>query len=131
MTTIRWTEEEYAEWLRRNRGDQWTAAERKILEQRGKSSNHPTLPVADAKHPRRAFSKPKAEAQEVYSRYRIHIHHRSRRLADATGRSHKAAVDGIVRGGILRDDSPRHLEEIRETYEQAAVEETIITVEEA
>lgn len=69
---------------------------------------------------------PAATAEEVHPRFSIVIHHRSRRLADATGRSHKAVVDGIVRGGLLPDDSPVYVAEIKETFEQRNNEETII-----
>lgn len=71
---------------------------------------------------------PKDEAQEVHSRFSITVHHRSRRLADAGGRSHKAAVDGIVRGGILPDDSTDYVKEIKETFEQRQNELTVIEI---
>lgn len=112
--SIRWTEEEYAEWLRENRRS---------------TAINPAVPTAHVERDPGHESPRADEAQEVHPRFRIRIHHRSRRLADATGRSHKAAVDGIVRGGILRDDSPRFLAEIVETYEKAGVDETVITVE--
>lgn len=83
----------------------------------------------NAKLARCAPAQAPAEAQEVHTRYRMHIHHRSKKLADATGRSHKAAVDGIVRGGILRDDNPKYLEGISESYEQSEFDQTIITLE--
>ena len=69
---------------------------------------------------------PAPAAEEIHSRFSIAIHHRSRRLADATGRSHKFAVDGIVRGGLLPDDSPIYVAEIKETFEQRNNEETVI-----
>lgn len=93
-----------------------------------KGDNNSAVSPADAKSVGRVVAKTSAEAQEVHPRYRIHIHHRSRQLSDATGRSHKAAVDGIVRGGLFPDDSPEYLEAINETYEQADIEETILTV---
>jgi hypothetical protein len=69
---------------------------------------------------------PKDAPEKVHTRFSMVIHHRSRRLADATGRSHKAAVDGIVGGGLLPDDSPVYVKEIKETFEQRNNEETII-----
>ena len=71
---------------------------------------------------------PKDAPEEVHQRFNIVVHHRSRRLADATGRSHKAAVDGIVRGGLLPDDSPVYVKEIKETFEQRNNEETIVEI---
>jgi hypothetical protein len=71
---------------------------------------------------------PKDAPEKVCQRFNIVVHHRSRRLADATGRSHKAAVDGIVRGGLLPDDSPVYVKEIKETFEQRNNEETVIEI---
>jgi hypothetical protein len=68
------------------------------------------------------------EAEEVHPRFSIVVHHRSRRIADATGRSHKAVVDGLVRSGLLPDDSPVYVKEIKETWEQRNNEETIIEI---
>jgi len=55
------------------------------------------------------------------------------RLADADGVSAKAAIDGLVHCGILRDDSPREVSKV--SYEQikvknAAEERTQIVIEE-
>src|SRR6185369_8741121 len=88
--------------------------------------NRPAVRAADAKPARRAVTAPADEVKEIHSRYRIAIHHRTRRLADATGRSHKAAVDGIVRGGLLPDDSPKYHEATTETFEKADYDETRI-----
>ena len=106
--SLRITEEEYAALLARQ--------------------NRAAVRPANAKQVGRDAAAPAAKAKEVHSRVRIRVHHRTRRLADATGRSHKAAVDGIVRGGILIDDSPKFVEKISETFEQSKIEETIIEV---
>jgi len=105
---IRWTQEDYERYLARN--------------------NRAAVCSANSKSTRRNEAAPAVKAQEVYSRVRIHIHHRTRRLSDATGRSHKACVDGLVRSGILKDDSPKFVKEISETYELAETEETIIEI---
>jgi hypothetical protein len=86
----------------------------------------PAVSIADVEPDHGDGPAPKDEAEKVYQRFNIVVHHRSRRLADATGRCHKFAVDGIVRGGLLPDDSPVYLAEIRETFEQRNNEETII-----
>ena len=44
---------------------------------------------------------------------RILVHSYRRRLADPDGISAKAAIDGIVKAGILSNDSPKQIEEIR------------------
>lgn len=54
------------------------------------------------------------------------------RLADTDGISAKAAIDGLVHCGILRDDSPKEVSEVR--YRQVKVknsseEKTVIEIE--
>ena len=108
----------------------WTVEEYRAYLRTGiaPGDDRPAVSAADAKPARRAKPAAKDEVKEIHPRYRVDVHHRSRRLADATGRSHKAAVDGIVRGGILPDDSPEYLEEIRETRRQGERDETVIEV---
>jgi hypothetical protein len=103
-----WTEEQVAAYLARFRD--------------------PAVSVADVEPDTGDGSAPKDAAKKVCQRFNIVVHHRSRRLADATGRSHKAAVDGLVGGGLLPDDSPIYLAEIRETFEQRRNEETVIEI---
>jgi len=43
----------------------------------------------------------------------IIIHSYRRRLADPDGISAKAALDGIVRAGILADDTAKQIKEVR------------------
>ena len=47
---------------------------------------------------------------------KIHIHSKRKRLADADGISAKAAVDGLVFAGVLKDDSAQYVTEV--TYSQ-------------
>jgi hypothetical protein len=61
---------------------------------------------------------------------RIVIHSRRHRLCDADGISGKAAIDGLVHRGLLKDDSPEFVKEVGFTQEKAGDEETIITIEE-
>jgi len=63
------------------------------------------------------------------SRVRIHIHSLRRRLADPDGISAKAAIDGLVKAGILKDDSAKEVAEITYTQEKGQQEQTIITIE--
>lgn len=54
------------------------------------------------------------------------------RLADADGISAKAAIDGLVHAGIIADDGPAHVHEVR--YRQVKVgtkreEKTILEIE--
>lgn len=60
----------------------------------------------------------------------IAIHSVRRRLADADGISGKAAIDGLIHGGILKDDSPKEVESVSYTQEKTkGKEKTIITIE--
>lgn len=62
-------------------------------------------------------------------RCRIHVHSRTKRLADADGRSVKATIDGLTVGGILPDDSPRFVSQVSHTQEAVkGSEETIIDI---
>ena len=64
---------------------------------------------------------------------RIHIHSRTHKLADADGRSCKAALDGLREANVLEDDSPQFVKEVSHSQEQiksSEQEETIITITE-
>ena len=50
---------------------------------------------------------------------RIHVVSYRHRLADADGISAKAAIDGLIHAGILRDDSPEFVKEV--SYSQVKV----------
>jgi len=77
---------------------------------RFKAKDRATVSVADAELPRQSVVEAQDQAQDVHPRFRVCINYRSRRLADPTGRSHKAAVDGIVSSGVLGDDSSEWVE---------------------
>jgi len=89
--------------------------------------NRPAVPVANVERYPRHEAKATAKVKEIHSRVCIAVHHRSRRAADATGRAHKWAVDGLVRGGLLIDDSPAYVAEIKETFE-IGKDQTIIEI---
>lgn len=63
------------------------------------------------------------------SSVRIAIHSVRKRLADIDGISGKAAIDGMVKAGLLADDSPEFVKEVRHSQEKGKQEETIITIE--
>jgi hypothetical protein len=64
------------------------------------------------------------------SRVNIYVHSVRGRLVDADGISAKAAIDGIVARGILRDDSPEFVEQVTFTQSKGDSESTTITIEE-
>lgn len=63
---------------------------------------------------------------------RISIHSKRKRLTDADAVSAKAAIDGLVCAGLLKDDSPEFVKEVSYSQEKvtAEEEETIITLTE-
>jgi hypothetical protein len=60
----------------------------------------------------------------------IHIHSVRKRLADADGISGKAAIDGIIKAGILPDDKPEYVKEVSYSQEKGNEEYTVIIIEE-
>lgn len=67
------------------------------------------------------------------ARVNISVHHYRCRLADPDGLSIKAALDGIVHSGLLRDDSAKEISEIRHwqhKVKNAEEERTEITITE-
>ena len=74
----------------------------------------------------------KKETPRFLAPVNILVHSFRRRLADSDGISAKAVIDGIVKEGILVDDSARWVTEVR--YKQTKIkapeqEKTIITIE--
>jgi len=59
----------------------------------------------------------------------ITIHSIRRRRIDVFNTSEKAAMDGIVKAGILVDDGPNQIEKATFTQEKGQEEMTIITIE--
>ena len=53
-----------------------------------------------------------------------------KRLADSDGQSAKAAIDGLVHAGVLNDDSPKWVNEVRYRQVKAKEEKTVILIEE-
>lgn len=68
------------------------------------------------------------ETQGYASRVDIHIHSYRKRLADPDGISAKAVIDGIVKAGVIKDDSPEFVRQVGYSQEKAVEEKTVITV---
>ena len=62
---------------------------------------------------------------------RITVHSRRKRLCDPDGISGKAAIDGLVKAGLLEDDSAKFVTEVRYTQEKSKDENTTLIIEEA
>ena len=58
----------------------------------------------------------------------LHIHSRRKRLCDADGISAKAVIDGMVKAGVLPDDSPQYVQKVSYSQEKGEPEETIVTI---
>ena len=108
MSGIRWTQEDYENYLA--------------------SKNNAAVSSANVEPAKRAAAKKTHVRQAVHPRVSITVHSKRRRPVDPDGISAKAAIDGLVRGGILEDDSPTFVEAVTYSQERAAIEETIIEV---
>jgi len=62
------------------------------------------------------------------TRLSLHVHSIRKRLCDSDGISAKAAIDGLVHAGILRNDSPEIIKEVTYSQEKGEIEETIIEI---
>lgn len=97
-----------------------------------KRNNHsPSLSLTDLEPHSSSPPLAEEEAEGPDTRASILVHSRRRRLTDPDGVSAKAAIDGLVKGGILIDDSPKYVKEVRysqEKIKRGEEEETIITV---
>lgn len=58
----------------------------------------------------------------------VHFHSIRRRLADPDGISGKAALDAIVKAGILKDDRAEFIGNVTHSQEKGDTEKTIITI---
>lgn len=112
---LRWTEEQYETWVRKTN---FTPAI--------SSAVRPANVEPGSSDAARAPDGPK----EIHPRFRVRFHSRRRRLIDPDGLYTKAALDGLVRGAILPDDSAQWIQSV--TYRQErthSAEETVIEVE--
>lgn len=60
----------------------------------------------------------KKENKRCHPRYDLHVHSIRKRLVDIDGISAKAAIDGLVKAGLLSDDSAKEIREIKFTQEK-------------
>ena len=61
----------------------------------------------------------------------VQIHVTRRRGTDREATRIKAVIDGIVRGGVIKDDGDNEIKTIQVTKAKGSKEETIITVKQA
>ena len=86
---------------------------------------------AIAKHEQDICHEPLAtkEAPRFNSKVSIRVHSVRNRLIDHDNLFSKYFIDAIRYCGILLDDSPQHIQEIRHTQEKGKDEYTVITIE--
>jgi len=93
------------------------------------TENNPASSVANVEQDSGDAYLGEKETPRFNSQVRIHVHSLRRRLADCDGLSAKAAIDGLVKAGILRADTAQAIKEI--TYSQEKTtgpERTEITI---
>lgn len=99
-----------------------------------KYKDYPSVPAHNVESAPRHEPVAEKKIPRLDSPCRIHIVSYRYKLCDADGISAKAAIDGLIHGGILPDDSPDYVKEV--TYSQVKVgqksqETTEIVIEEA
>jgi len=82
--------------------------------------NYNSGQAADMELPAGRKRSRKDEGSAPFARVSIEIVSYRSRFADADGISAKAAIDGVVAAGILRDDSAKEISEVR--YRQVRVQ---------
>ena len=94
----------------------------------------PAVPAPNVEQPTRSEPLATYENPPLDTRVRIEVHSFRHRLCDEAGISEKACVDGLVRGGVLVDDSQAQVESIRHFQTKVPRKEeeyTVIEVYEA
>ena len=94
------------------------------------TNNYITIQVAYLECHSANASQRKNLVEPLFNRCNIHIHSKRKRLADPDGISAKSVIDGLVKSGVLRDDSCKFIEKISFSQEKALEEETIIEISE-
>ena len=88
----------------------------------------PPVSTPDVEPNPKPIPKKKNAREKVCPRFSINVHSKRRRRADPDGISAKAAIDGLVAGGLLSDDSAAEIAEVTFSQEISEIEETIIEV---
>lgn len=112
--------------------ESWTIDEFNEWKRTGKTPtrNRAADTAADVERIARDAPVAEEEGSRFYSRVRIGIISYRKRLADPDGVSAKAAIDGLVRAGILGGDSSEFVEEVWYRQEKSKEEKTVIVIEE-
>jgi Holliday junction resolvase RusA-like endonuclease len=96
--------------------------------EKARNTDHSAVPASDVE---RAITKAnirKPENQQKDQRVSIHVHSIRARLVDSDGVSAKAAIDGLVASGILKDDCAKYVAETTYSQQVGSPERTIIDI---
>ena len=112
----------------------WKVNKNVCRQRKEKTSDRSSIPAPNVERASRnaPVEKKKGAGLDPFSGrpVRIRFYSKRRRLCDADGISAKAAIDGLVLAGILKNDSPEFVESVSYSQEKSDIEETIITIEE-
>ena len=101
-----------------------------MSENKKKGNNSPPFRPTDLEQNIRDAPLGQEKVKRFASRVNLHIHSIRKRLVDPDGVSAKAVIDGIVKTGILQDDSTEFINQVSYSQEKGKEEKTIITIEE-
>ena len=96
-----------------------------------KNSHRNTISIAHLEQIISHESLAKKEVERLDTPCSIHLHSLRHRLADTDGLSGKAVIDGIVKSGLLADDSSKEIKSVtfsQEKIPSSEEEKTIITI---
>lgn len=89
--------------------------------------------TADVEHSAGQQPLQETKAPQFVSQVDVRVHQARHRLCDPDGASVKAVLDAIVAAGLLRDDGPEEIREVRFTQQKIGtnqIEYTRIVIEE-
>ena len=99
-----------------------------MSENKKKGSDNSPLCSSDLESDTWDASLGQKKVKRFASRVNLHIHSIRKRLVDPDGVSAKAVIDGIVKTGILQDDSTEFINQVSYSQEKGKEEKTIITI---
>ena len=92
------------------------------------NENNITFPFTDLEPYFSDASLGAKEIKRLDSRVSVHVHSLRHRLADPDGISAKAVIDGIVKAGILTDDTSKQIKEVSFSQKKISKKQAEITV---
>jgi hypothetical protein len=120
------------EWKRILPKEYHAEIERQYSERAGRNGNNPAVSTPNVEQDTRAkLLATKKKDARFSTPICISVHSVRSRLADSDGVSIKAALDGLVKAGILYDDGPKYVRSSTQSQEKGENERTVITIKRA